>query len=100
MVSTWLASSDMLSLTRRLSSSAIEPRRKLLSWPKLPLLGRWVDGSVGRRELAAWRRQAVPAHCQAVDAQGRLADAHRNALAFLAAGAHGRCRASCRCRSW
>src|SRR6185369_6986323 len=92
--STCTASWPMLSENKRLSSSATDPRRKLLSSPNELMLGRWVDGLRGRRELIAMgiadrqRPSGRAAHCQAVDPQGRLADTHRYALALLAAGAH------------
>src|SRR5688500_14293598 len=40
----------------------------------------------------AWRHRSSrrSANCQSVNAQGRLADAHRNALALLAAGSNAR----------
>ena len=58
----------MLSENTRLSSSATDPRRKLLSSPNELMLGRCVDGFSGRRELVSHRisRTNAPPGLQAV----------------------------------
>src|SRR3954466_7867009 len=77
-----------------LSSSATAPRRKFERSPNVLMLGRWVFGSRCSRELGTLETDmdapvsGGAAHREAVDAQCRLPDADRHALAFLAARAH------------